>query len=150
MRLGNGSAVAPGELLFLNLNLSQEAYIYLVNQDEKGEAFVLFPLPEQELTNPIPVGQHQLPGLQRGVEVFFQVLNAGLREHFLLYVSPTRLVELESLLAAIPRAEPGRPVDASFLGGRSPAQCRRPDDRSTVAIGSHTFPVRSCPAPGGA
>jgi len=111
VRLGNGSAVAPGDRLFLNLNVSQEAYVYVVDQDEKDERFVLFPLPGQELTNPIPVGQHQLPGWQDGLEVFWQVLKAGGREHFLVYVSPTRLVELESLLAAIPRAEPGRPVE---------------------------------------
>lgn len=115
VRLGNGSAVAPGDRLFLNLNVSQEAYIYLVNQDEKDGGFVLFPLPEQQLTNPIPVGQHRLPGLQGGVERFWQVLNAGGREHFLVYVSPTPLVELESVLATIPRAEPGRPVEFAPL-----------------------------------
>lgn len=115
VRLGNGSAVAPGDRLFLNLNVSQASYMYLVNEDEKGEQFVLFPLPEQELTNPIPVGQHQLPGRRGGVDHFWQVSKPGGREHFLVYVSPTRLVQLESELAAIPRAEPGRPVDFAPL-----------------------------------
>ena len=75
--------MAPGDRLFLNLNVSHEAHVYLVDQDEKDEGFVLFPLPEQEPKNPIPVGQHQPPGSQGGVEVFWQVLKAGVREHFL-------------------------------------------------------------------
>ena len=116
VRLANGSAVAPGDRLFLNLNLSRTAYVYLINQDDKGEAFVLFPLPGQQLTNPVPVGQHQLPGSPGGVEQFWQVSTPGGREHFLVYISPTRLVEFESLLAAMPRAEPGRPVESVRLG----------------------------------
>jgi eukaryotic-like serine/threonine-protein kinase len=113
VRLGNGSAVAPGDRLFLSLNVSQAAYVYVVNEDEKNAPIVLFPLPDQELVNPIPVGLHQLPGSQRGVDRFWQVSNAGGREHFLVYVSPTRLTELESLMAAMPRAEVGRPVELS-------------------------------------
>jgi eukaryotic-like serine/threonine-protein kinase len=115
VRLANGSAVAPGDRLFLNLNVSQTAYVYVVNQDDKNDGFVLFPLPGQQLTNPVPVGQHQLPGSPGGVEHFWQVSSAGQREHFLLYVSPARLVEFESLLAAMPRAEPGRPVESAPL-----------------------------------
>jgi hypothetical protein len=110
VRLADGSAVRPGDRLFLDLSVSRAAYIYLVNRDENGEMIVLFPLPEQEQTNPVPVGPHQLPGARKGVDNFWQVSTVGGREHFLLYVSPTRLVELESLLAGLPRAEPGRPV----------------------------------------
>jgi hypothetical protein len=150
VRLGDGSAVAPGDRLFLNLNVSHEAYVYLVDQDEKDEGFVLFPLPEQELKNPIPVGQHQLPGSQGGVEVFWQVLKAGVREHFLVYVSPTRLVELESVLATIPRAEPGRPVDSRLpasamgvlrsVGGLTTAQ-PSPSVRTPSLSGLAPLPV---------
>ena len=115
VRLGNGNAVVPGDRLFLDLDVSQPSYVYLVNQDDKGEKNVLFPLPDQKLTNPVPVGQHQLPGPRQGTEHFWEVTNVGGREHFLIYVSPTRQVELESLLASIPRSQLGRPVDSAPL-----------------------------------
>ena len=62
VRLGNGATVAPGDKLFLNLAVSEPVYEYLINQDDRDKAFLLFPLPGQQLTNPVPFGAHQLPG----------------------------------------------------------------------------------------
>ena len=48
--------------------------------------------------------------MKSGQQHYWQVTSIGGQEHFFLYVSPTRLVDFEQLLAALPRAEPGRSV----------------------------------------
>jgi eukaryotic-like serine/threonine-protein kinase len=108
--LTDGSPIAPAEALSLNLDVSQPSHVYVINQDDKGVSVVLFPLEGQLPANPIPAGPQQLPGLRNGVEQLWQVSSAGGREHFLVYVSPSRLVAFESLLAPLPRAAVGRPV----------------------------------------
>ena len=109
--LTEGSPVAPAEGVSLNLDVSQPSYVYVINQDDKDVSTVLFPIEGQELTNPIPAGPLRLPGLRGGVDLLWQVSSAGGREHFLVYVSPNRLVDFESFLAPLPRAEVGRPVE---------------------------------------
>jgi eukaryotic-like serine/threonine-protein kinase len=110
--LSQGSRVAPGDLLSLTVDTSRPAFVYLVNQDDK-EAHLLFPLPVLQLTNPIPAGAQRLPGLLGGVEQQWRVTSAGGRERFAIYISPERVPLIEQLMAIIPRAEPGRPVELS-------------------------------------
>jgi eukaryotic-like serine/threonine-protein kinase len=114
-RLAADSRVAPGDKIFMTLELSKPAYAYVINQDDKGEAYVLFPLPGQKLTNPLPAGEpNRLPsGLDH--EDAWQVTSAGGREHFLVFVAPERLTAFEQVLAALPRAEAGRPVVSAQL-----------------------------------
>ena len=47
-----------------------------------------------------------------GQQHYWRVTSVGGQEHFFLYVSPTRLVDFEQLLAALPRAELGRSVNS--------------------------------------
>jgi serine/threonine-protein kinase len=110
VRLMDGSRVGPGDRLFLTLDASRPVFVYLINQDDQRGVYVQFPLPGQQLTNPVPVGTHQLPGPREGMEHYWEVTTAGGREHFLVYVSPDRLADLEQLWVSLPRAEVGRPV----------------------------------------
>jgi hypothetical protein len=112
VRLMTGSRVQPGDRLFLSLEASQPVFVYIVNQDQAGNGFLLFPLPGYQPGNPLPLGGPvRLPGARDGEPHFWQVTSAGVREHFMIYVAPDRLTDLEQVLAALPRAERGRPVE---------------------------------------
>ena len=107
VRLAPGARVRPGDRLFAELQSSQSVHVYIVNQDERGESFLLYPLPGQSTKNPLTAGvSHKLPSPRST----WQVTSAGEREHFLIIASPEPMTPLEGVFAALPRAEPGRPV----------------------------------------
>jgi tRNA A-37 threonylcarbamoyl transferase component Bud32 len=110
--LGQGSRIAPGDLLSLTVEASRPLFVYIVNQDDR-ELHLLFPLPVLQQSNPIPTGVQRLPGLLGGVEQQWRVTSAGGRERFAIYLSPERVPLIEQLTAMMPRAEPGRPVQLS-------------------------------------
>lgn len=111
VRLTQGSRVRPDDKLFAIINASQPVFVYIINRDEAGQSFLLFPLPGFSPGNPIPTGQMtRFPGTRNGRQIYWNVTSAGGQEHFFLYVTPDRLVEFERLLAALPRAELGRNV----------------------------------------
>lgn len=111
-----GTSVHLGDKLFLEFQASTGLHLYVVNEDERGAAYLLFPLPGQELRNPLPAAERlRLPGTRQGEPLFWQVTSEGGREHFLLLASPTRLVDLEADLLTFERAEPQRPLLASAL-----------------------------------
>ena len=102
VRVQQGSAVAPGDKLSLHVRTSMPAHIYVVNEDEQGEQYLLFPLPGQTLTNPLPAGElHRLPGVQNGERLSWQVTSAGGREHFLIFANTERLSAFEQMFASL-------------------------------------------------
>ncbi len=120
VRLTTGSRVAPGDHLFLTLDVSRPVYVYVINQDEAGSAYLLFPLPGNETQNPVALNAaNRLPGFRKGEAHYWEVTTAGGREHFLVYVAPERLTDFEQMLAVLPRAEDDRPVDAVPLTARA-------------------------------
>ncbi len=138
VRLTQGSRVAPGDKLFASVEASQPVHVYVINRDDTGQAYLLFPLHGYLPANPIPVSQvNHLPGTRDGNQHYWEVTSPGGREHFFVYVTPQRLVEFEQLLAALPRATVGRsvssmPLSASAVGvlrsvgGLSPADQTAP------------------------
>src|SRR5439155_22245001 len=78
---------------------------YVVNEDDKGETYLLFPLPGQAL-NPLPARTtNRIPGASGGQEFNWQVTSAGGREHFLIFASPERLTAFEQMFANLPHPE---------------------------------------------
>jgi hypothetical protein len=123
-RLRPGEAVAPGDGLFVTLRVSVPAYVYIVNEDDQGESYLLFPLPGQAITNPLPSGiTNRIPGT-RDTEVNWRVTSAGGREHFLIFASPERQPVFEEMFASLPRPEPGRPVRPPRLASESLSKLR--------------------------
>ncbi len=113
-RLAPDATVGPGDRLFLEVRTSVPTHVYVINEDDHGESYVLFPLPGQSLANPLSAGTVQrLPGRVGAEDTDWQVTSAGGREHFLIFASPERLGALETMLAALPRPEAGRPVGAA-------------------------------------
>ena len=56
VRLQAGARVAPGDRMSLRVLSSIPTYLYIVNEDDRGESYLLFPLPGQALSNPLPAG----------------------------------------------------------------------------------------------
>jgi eukaryotic-like serine/threonine-protein kinase len=113
IHLAAGSPLAPGDQMFFSMDVSQPVFVYVVNQDDKGESNLLFPLPGVEPGNPVPSGTGiRLPGSRNAEQYNWVVTSAGGRDHFFVYVSPQRLADFEQLLAALPRAQVGRPIES--------------------------------------
>jgi hypothetical protein len=116
-RLRPGARVKPGDRLFVEVNASVPTYLYVVNEDEQGSALLLYPLPGQNATNPLPAGQsNRLPGARGGDEVFWVVDKNGGREHLLIFASPERLSEFEPVFASLGRPEAGRQIPPALVG----------------------------------
>jgi hypothetical protein len=116
--LANGDRVRPGDRLSLRRRTTRPSYVYVLNEDEAGERFLLFPQPRFETRNPVPADSNLvLPGASAGAEAAWSVTSAGGREHFLVVVSPGPVAELEAELAGLPAASPGRPVQYARVGG---------------------------------
>lgn len=110
--LGQGARVRPGQKLSLQLQSSVPVYVYVVNEDEQGESYLLFPLPGHTQANPLPVGGNRLPGSRDGERLWWQVTSAGQREHFIIVASPEPSRVFEKLVASIPSPLAGQPVNS--------------------------------------
>jgi hypothetical protein len=136
-----GDQVRPGDTLGLRIQASKPVYVYVLNKDEKNQAFMLFPMDNLELTNPLqPDRVQQLPGRSGAKDILWQVTSPGEREHFLVFASAERLSKLENDFRSLPQARAGQPVVTSFpksLIGRLRAARRR----SVGGVLRHDAPV---------
>lgn len=120
-----GGEVAPGDRLFLEVEAPEPVHVYVLNEDDRGSRYLLFPLAGLDSANPLPAGvRHRLPGRRSGVSQAWEVSSVGGREVFLVVASRQPLPEVEheygSFEAADPsrRPEPGeRATTASELRG---------------------------------
>lgn len=110
-RLAPGDRVAPGDFLSLEFSATRPAWVYVLNEDERGETYLLFPQPLFDRTNPIaPDSALVLPGPIGGHENAWQVTSRGGREHFLVVASAAPIAEIEREFNRLPEARPGRPI----------------------------------------
>ncbi len=132
VRLTSGARIAPGDDLSLRIQSSVPIYAYVVNEDERGNSFLLFPLPNQALTNPLPPDvRHEIPGKVNGEVLRWLVDTAGGREHFLVFVTPNAPnAAFERMFAALPRPTLGAPILQPALerAGRCPPRRRWTDE----------------------
>ena len=94
--------------------------MYVLNEDERGERYLLFPQPLFDAKNPLPADSTLLlPGSIGGRENAWTVTSAGGREHFLIVASPEAVPELEAELGRLPAPEPGRPIRYAAVGAQA-------------------------------
>ena len=106
-RLARGDRLEIGDQLSLELQASKPLHVYIFNEDAKGNAYALFPLPDFELQNPLPAETlHVLPGRRNGQWVRWQVSSAGGTEHLIVLASPEPLADFEEELARLARPDP--------------------------------------------
>jgi serine/threonine-protein kinase len=138
------SRVGLNDRLFLEIRATRDAYVYVVNEDDAGHAYLLFPLPGAH-SNPLPgASPVRLPGKILGAEREWTVTSEGGRERILVVASPTRLEDLEQELGTLPVPQPGvlaAPLPAAVgarlrgLGGLTDPQ---KTEAATVAALSRT------------
>lgn len=106
------SRLAVGDRLFFTVRTTVPTFLYIVNEPERGEPYLLFPLPGQRIQNPIPANQAvRLPS-----DLFWQVTSPGGREHFVVFASPDRVGAFEEAFASLSTPIAGRaPRDAEPL-----------------------------------
>ena len=115
-RLRPGDRVAPGDQLALQIQVSKPTHIYVVNEDDRGESYLLFPLPDQQVANPIPADRPvRLPAAAGDTQLYWKVTSAGGREHFLIFATPEPLPAFDRMFASLPRPQLNAPVLASRL-----------------------------------
>ena len=137
VRLQPGARVAPGDRIFLQVVSSVPTYLYVVNEDDQGQSFLLFPLAGRPQANPLSAAtRHVIPDTVNGERMFWTVSSAGGREHFLIFASPLPpSPAFARLFAALPQpsldtavlAQPLSTDQASALRGvgalsKAPAQ----------------------------
>ncbi|MEZ5063471.1 MAG: serine/threonine-protein kinase [bacterium] len=97
--------ITVGDSLSLSYAASESTWVYVMNEDERGEAYLLFPLPGLDARNPLPPGTtHALPGASGGHPIGWRVTSPGDREHLLVVASRKRLDALEARLLDLERA----------------------------------------------
>jgi hypothetical protein len=107
-QLDQGAKLALGDLVSLEFEASKDVYLYVINEDEQGSAYALFPLPDFDLQNPLPGGsRHEIPGRIDGKSHSWEVDTSGGREHLMLLASPERLVDFETEMARLARPRTG-------------------------------------------
>ena len=98
-----GSRVVPGDRIHLELEASRDLHVYVLAEDDRGEAYLLFPLPGCAVRNPLAgERRHRLPPDQNGRRFSWGVSSAGGTEHLLIVASPEALVDFEAELATLP------------------------------------------------
>lgn len=124
-RLASGDAIAPGDALSLELTSSTPAHVYVLDEDQRGEVFALFPLRSRGMRNPLAAGvHHRLPGEEDGRPLEWQVTSAGGRETILILVSSRPLDAIESAVATLAEPRPGAPVAYAPIGREALAGLR--------------------------
>ena len=110
-RLAEGQRLALGDRLSFKLQASVPAFLYIVNEPEQGQPFLLFPLPGDPRQNPLPAGVRA-----RVPETFdWQVTTTGGREHFVVFVSPQRVPAFEDAFLRLPSPKEGERVTSAAL-----------------------------------
>ena len=109
-RLEPGARLSVGDRLALHMRTSVPAYVYVVNEDEMGDSYLLFPIKGRTDANPLPGGiQHRLPGSRATERLSWRVTSAGIREHFLIFVSPEPSPTFDRLFGSLPAPAPDAP-----------------------------------------
>ena len=115
-KLRPGDRVAPGDRLALQVQVSRPTHIYVVNEDDMGESYLLFPLPDQTVANPIAPGRPvRLPAGGGKVPLYWKVTSAGGHEHFLIFATPEPLPAFDRMFASLAHPQLNAPVLASPL-----------------------------------
>jgi len=114
-KLRPGDRVAPGDRLTLQIQVSRPVHVYILNEDDNGESYLLFPLPDQNIVNPIPPGNAVRLPAGGDKPLYWTVTSTGGREHFLIFASPEPLPAFERLFASLSRPQLDAPVLAAPL-----------------------------------
>jgi hypothetical protein len=100
-RLPAAAEVRIGERLRIGISSDRELHVYAFNQVLGAAPTVMFPLPVLDTDNPLPPGEHELPGTVDGAHQSYTVEANAPSEDVLLLLSGAPVPALESRVAAL-------------------------------------------------
>lgn len=112
----DGSQLAVGDHLYLEIEPLDTVSVYVLDEDRSGQVVVMFPLVNVDAANPVAGGAtRRLPGTVRGRAFDWQVTSAGGHETFLIVASRRPLPAIEQEVAALEHASTGHDVTYAAL-----------------------------------
>jgi hypothetical protein len=147
-RLVTGDRVKTGDRLSLEVRTSRPAWIYVLDEDERGERYLLYPQPQLDAHNPLVADStFVLPGPVGGKENAWRVSSAGGREYFLVVASPEPVREIEADLGRLPGPRRMDQIAYARIGAATMYRLRGvgeigtlpPSQARPVAPSSHAF-----------
>jgi eukaryotic-like serine/threonine-protein kinase len=121
--LADGSFVAPGDQLFLDIKGNHPMHVWVVDEDAKGDAYALYPL-DASGARPLAAGRlHRLPVVNGSVELNWRVSDGAGSETLLLIAAETPLADVERTLASLPR--PAENASSGDIANGEPAPQER-------------------------
>ena len=109
--LPDGGGIERGDGLYLEIQGSHPAHVYVLSEEDAGPVTVLFPA-DTDKHNPLPARiQQRLPGKLDGEEYTWVVTSQGREEAILVVASLDPLPALERRLAGYGHASPDHQVE---------------------------------------
>jgi len=110
--LSAGGRIAPGDGLSLSILGARPMYVYVLDADTRGHFYVLYPLPDVDVKNPLSSGAvHRLPGRVHGEVQDWKVTSPGGDEIITVIASEHELPQLEEEMEKFPSASFDQPVE---------------------------------------
>jgi serine/threonine protein kinase len=123
--LESGDRVGPGDRISLEFRSTRPVWVYVINADERGESYLLFPQPLFDRHNPLPAESSLvLPGTRRGHENAWTVTSRGGREHLLVVANPAPVPELEAEVSRLAAPVPNAAVHDTRMGANTMERLR--------------------------
>jgi len=102
--------------LGMTIEASRPVYAYVLNADDTGRLYRLFPLPEHKLDNPLDAAAiHRLPSKTDN----WTVTSDGGREHFVVIISPSRDEAIDTMARMLPPVTSATTVEPAAMPTRS-------------------------------
>ena len=98
-RLPGEAEVRIGDRLRIGLSSDRELHVYAFNQVQGAAPTVMFPLAVLDTKNPLPPGEHELPGTVQGAHQSYTVEATAPSEEVLLVLAEQPLPALEARIA---------------------------------------------------
>lgn len=97
-RLASPATTRIGDRLRIGISSDRELHVYAFNQEPGGAPTVMFPLAVLDTRNPLPPGEHELPGTVQDVHQSYTVESTAPSEEVLLVLSEAPVPALEARL----------------------------------------------------
>jgi serine/threonine protein kinase len=132
-----GDNVRAGDFLAMRFRASIPLYVYVVTRDLEGHEYGLFPLSGLSVANPIPADSDVVfPGAWKGRRQAWQADCPGGEERFLVVTSPTRIAEMEEMVASMARPSPGAAISRVPLSANAGLRLRGIGGLGDIAVDS--------------
>ena len=115
-RLESPAATQVGDRLRMGISSARDLHAYAFNQELGGAPTVMFPLAVLDLKNPLPAGEHELPGTVQGAHQSYTVESRAPSEEILLVLATAPVPLLDAHVAALAAVAAGNASAAPTAG----------------------------------